>query len=132
MGIFDVTTQVKSHNIEKKDEIITLLKETLSKQSIDTETQKNQLFFKKFKAPKNLLPYDLKVTTENAKESFSLNFEAELLNVWILVILIVLSIFFTYGIGVILVIIFAYLQKLTATKYIENSFEKIKKEVTQE
>lgn len=132
MGIFDVTTRVKSHNIEKKDEIITLLKETLSKQSIDTETQKNQLFFKKFKAPKNLLPYNLKMTIENTKESFSINFEAELLNVWILVIFIVLSIFFTYGIGVILVIVFAYLQKLTATKYIENSFEKIKKEVTQE
>jgi len=132
MGIFDISVNLKSHNMDKKDKIINSLKERFENRSKELETNSDFLLFKKFKAPKNLLPYDLKMEIINSKESFSLNFEGELLNVWILVILIVLSIFFTYGIGIALIIVFAYLQKLVAKKYIEDCFEKSKKEFTQE
>lgn len=130
MGIFDISTQLKSHNTEKKEEIINLLKERFKENSASIEETKNSLVFKKFKGKKVLLNYDLKIDINSSKESFSLDIEGELQNAWILVILIVFSIIFTYGIGVILVIAFAFLQKLTATKFIEESFEKIKKEIS--
>lgn len=130
MGIFDISTQLKSHNTEKKEEIINLLKERFKENSASIEETKNSLVFKKFKGKKVLLNYDLKIDINSSKESFSLDIEGELQNAWILVILIVFSIIFTYGIGVILVIAFTFLQKLTATKFIEESFEKIKKEIS--
>lgn len=130
MGIFDISTQLKSHNTEKKEEILNLLKERFKENSASIEETKNSLVFKKFKGKKVLLNYDLKIDINSSKESFSLDIEGELQNAWILVILIVFSIIFTYGIGVILVIAFAFLQKLTATKFIEESFEKIKKEIS--
>lgn len=129
MGIFDISTQQKSHNIEKNEQIINKLKVDFESLSSDFESNNNLYIFKNFKAPKCLLNYDLKASIKKSKESFTIDFEGELQNAWILVILIILGILFTYGIGVALVAAFAYLQKLTATKYIENTFENIKKEI---
>ncbi|RXJ85631.1 hypothetical protein [Arcobacter sp. CECT 8985] len=128
MGIFDISIQQKSHNIEKKDEIINRLNDTFKTLSEEFESNNDLFVFKKFKAEKCFLSYDLKATVKKTKESFTIDFEGELQNVWILVILIVIGILVTYGIGVILIAFFAYLQKKSSTKYIENTFEKIKKE----
>ncbi|WP_320035846.1 hypothetical protein [Halarcobacter sp.] len=132
MGIFDISTQQKSHNIEKKDEIINNLINTFEPISEEFESNNNLYIFKKFKAEKTFLSYDLKATVRESKESFAIDFEGELQNAWILVILIVLGILLTYGIGVILVAAFAYLQKKSSTKYIETTFEKLKKETSSE
>ncbi|XOB62500.1 hypothetical protein ACMC56_01510 [Campylobacterota bacterium DY0563] len=132
MGIFDISTQQKSHNIEKKDEIINNLINTFEPISEEFESNNNLYIFKKFKAEKTFLSYDLKATVRDSKESFTIDFEGELQNAWILVILIVLGILLTYGIGVILVAVFAYLQKKSSTKYIEITFEKLKKETSSE
>ena len=132
MGIFDISTQKKSHNIEKKEEIINNLNEKFKAISDEYESNNNLFIFKKFKAEKSFLSYDLKVTVKESKESFTIDFEGELQNVWVLVLLIVLGILFTYGIGVILVAAFAYLQKKSSTKFIETSFEQIKKDISSE
>lgn len=132
MGIFDISTQQKSHNIEKKDEIINSLNETFKPLCAEFESNNDLFVFKKFKAEKCFLSYDLKASVKESKESFTIDFEGELQNVWILVLLIVLGILFTYGIGVIVVAAFAYLQKKSSTKYIENSFGKIKKDISSE
>ncbi|QKF80790.1 hypothetical protein [Halarcobacter ebronensis] len=132
MGIFDISTQQKSYKIEKKDEVVKLLKEKLSTFSKETESTKSQLIFRKFKPSNLYLYYDLIVDIKAEKESFTLSFEGELQNVWILVVLIVLGILFTYGFGLIIVVLFTFLQKKVATKYIESTFEEIKKEINKE
>ncbi|RXJ67997.1 hypothetical protein CRV08_09315 [Halarcobacter ebronensis] len=132
MGIFDISTQQKSYKIEKKDEVVKLLKEKLFTFSKETESTKSQLTFRKFKPSNVYLYYDLIVDIKAEKESFTLSFEGELQNIWILVVLIVLGILFTYGFGLIIVVLFTFLQKKVATKYIESTFEEIKKEINKE
>ena len=128
MGIFDISTKQKSFSVEKKEQIIALLTKEFSQVSQKTSSSKNQLNFKNF-SPKNVyLNYDLVVNIESSSDTFTLNFEGELQNLWILVILIILGILFTYGFGLIVIVLFVFLQKKVATKYIENSFEKSKKE----
>lgn len=126
MGLFDI--QIKKDIQTQKDEVINYLENKLTPFSKDTTISEKTLFFKGFKPKSSLLTYDLNIDIEKSKKSISLNIFGELLHVWILVILIVTGILFTYGIGVILVIVFVFYQKITATKYLNNLLDNIPKE----
>lgn len=52
MGIFDISTQQKSHNIEKKDEIVNRLIDTFQPLCEELESNNDLYIFKKFKAEK--------------------------------------------------------------------------------
>lgn len=126
MGLFDI--QIKKDIQTQKDEVINYLENKLTPFSKDTTISEKTLFFKGFKPKSSLLTYDLNIDIEKSKKSISLNIFGELLHVWILVILVVTGILFTYGIGVILVIVFVFYQKITATKYLNNFLDNIPKE----
>jgi len=121
MGFFDLSINKKLDS--NKKEIIEKLKKNFSPLSDESTLEKDTLTFKNFKAKKTLLTYDLCIEIESSKNSISLNIFGELLNVWILVVLILLGILFTYGFGVIILVLFVYFQKLTATKYINKILE---------
>lgn len=125
MGIFDIT--IKKDLEKNKDVLIEELKKKFTPLSEETSVEKNHLFFKAFKPEGTLLTYDLKVDISTSKKSISLNIFGELLNVWIMVIIIVVGILFTYGIGVILLIAFVYYQKTVGTKFVNKILDSIKK-----
>lgn len=126
MGLFDI--QIKKDIQTQKDEVINYLENKLTPFSKDSTISNNTLFFKGFKPKSSLLTYDLNIDIEKSKRCISLNIFGELLYVWILVILVVTGILFTYGIGVILVIIYVFYQKTVTTKYLNNLLDNIPKE----
>ncbi len=127
MGFFDI--HIKKDLETKKDEVIKYLENKLNPFCKDSTISEKTLFFKGFKPKSSLLTYDLNIDIEKSKKSISLNIFGELLHVWILVILVVTGILFTYGIGVILVILFVFYQKTLATKYINKLLDNIPKEI---
>lgn len=115
MGIFDIHIK----KVEKQEkEILLKIEELIKPNSKETELVASLLLAKNFKIKNSLLSYDLKIdSTKN-----SLIIEGELKEVLVLTILILLSILFTYGIGVILVVLYTYYQKIKATKYLEKIY----------
>ncbi len=126
MGLFDI--QIKKDIQTQKDEVTKYLENKLTPFCKDSTISNKTLFFKGFKPKSSLLTYDLNIDIEKSKRCISLNIFGELLHVWILVILVVTGILFTYGIGVILVIIYAFYQKTVTTKYLNNLLDNIPKE----
>jgi hypothetical protein len=116
MGIFDVTINKQLET--NKDQLIESLKKKLSPLSEESKIDKSTLFFKSFKAEGTLLTYDLNIEIDASKKSLNLNIFGELLNVWIMIVIIVLGILFTYGIGVILLVLFVFYQKRVTRKYL--------------
>lgn len=123
MGFFDIHFEKELKT--SKEEVINLLKTKITPFSKESNAPKNSLIFKNFKQDHSLLQYDLKVDINESKKYISLNIYGELLNVWILVIFIVLSILFTYGIGVILIIAYTYYQKKVSVKFLDKIFEEL-------
>ena len=121
MGFFDVSMN-KEVKVSK-EEILTYLKKEFTPLCNETTIENKSILFQNFKAKGTLLTYDLNINIEKTKDRQLLEIDGELLNVWILVIIIVLGILFTYGIGVILIVGFAYYQKVAATKYINKILE---------
>lgn len=123
MGLFDVSIN-KELQITK-DELLSQLKTKFTSSSDETILEKNSLVFKNFKAQGTLLTYDLSIEVTPSKNSISLNIFGELLNVWIMVVIIVAGILFTYGLGVILLVAFVYYQKVVVTKYINKTLDSL-------
>lgn len=128
MGFFDV--DLKKELSAPKIESIDFLEKKLSPFSKEIKIEKNSLILKNFKLDRSLLQYDLKIDFTESKKCISLNIYGELLNLWILVILIVTGIMFTYGIGVIIIIAYTYYQKRVTSKYIESIINKLNKNMS--
>lgn len=126
MGFFDI--HIKKDLETQKDEVVKYLENKLTPFCKDSTFSDTTLFFKSFKPESSLLTFDLNIDIEKSKKSLSLNIFGELLHVWILAILVVTGILFTYGVGVILVIVFVYYQKTVATKYLNNLLDNIPKD----
>lgn len=123
MGLFDINIR-KEIQVDK-DKLIKQLEQELTLSSEELNIEKNTLLFKNFKPKGTFVNYDLNINLEKSKNSISLDIFGELLNVWIFVIIIVLGILFTYGIGVIIIVLFVYYQKIVATKYLNKFLEDI-------
>jgi len=118
MGFFDVDFEKELN--APKIETLDFLEKKLTPFSKEKEKGKKFLILKNFKLNRSLLQYDLNINFIESKKCHSLNIYGELQNLWILVILIVTGIMFTYGIGVIIVIAYTYYQKRTTSKFIES------------
>lgn len=114
MGIFDI--HIKKDEKQNKENL-SKLEDEIKQNAKETILSKNILEAKNFKVKNSLLSYDLKIDLTNN----SLVLEGELKEVLILTILVILSILFTYGVGVILVIAYTYYQKLNTSKYLEKT-----------
>lgn len=116
MGIFDL--HIKKE-IETKEQTNSL-EEFIKANSKEFNPLKEGFKAKKFKPKGSLLSYD--ISSSKTKKEFTL--EGILNEVLILTILVVLSILFTYGAGVIIVVIYTYYQKRKINKLLEDKLIK--------
>ena len=124
MGIFDLAIRNELNSKKTKQEILNTIKDNVkdfSKEDVIIENEKLSLIG--FKS--SILKYNLSIDLDKSNSKYKVIIDGELQQFYILIflVLIILSILFTYGIGVIIVIVFAYLQKLSTTKFV-NSFLK--------
>ncbi|MGM0519104.1 MAG: hypothetical protein ACQERD_05640 [Campylobacterota bacterium] len=125
MGLFDIKLQKKITLKSSKDEFINTINNKLQQErSYEYQKESSSLSIDKLHLD-TLLKYNFKLNIEKKQGHYFLNIDAILHDTLILTILIILAILLTYGIGVIFVVGFAYLQKRKATRYLETIIDKI-------
>lgn len=130
MGLFDISIKKELPSTLSKQEFLEELKTSLIQdKEYETKLDKSSLEIEKLHLD-TLLKYNCKITLEKQKKATSFHLEGQLHDTLVLTILIILAILLTYGIGVVLVILYTYLQKKKATKFINevlDKYETIKK-----
>lgn len=126
MGLFDIGIREELYSKKSKEEILNTIQDSVkdfSKEDVDFE--KGKLLLEGFKA--SILKYNLSIDLEKSNSKYILTIDGELQQFYVLIFLalIILSILFTYGIGVILIIAFAFLQKRSSTKFINSLIKDI-------
>ena len=120
MGLFDVSIKNKLKKDTVHKDFFEFMKKKFLKEKDYEVLQDNQSIEIKKLHLDTLLKYNTKVEIDSSKKEKEVIVEAELADTLILTVLVLLGILFTYGIGVILVVVFTYLQKKKATKYLET------------
>lgn len=126
MGLFDVGIKKKLTSKKSKEEILNTIKDEIKDFSEEKVNIKEEnLSLVGFKS--SILKYNLSINLDKSNLGHELIIDGELQQfyVWILIILVIVSILFTYGIGVILVVAFTYLQKQSSTKFINDLLKDI-------
>jgi len=126
MGLFDVAIREKLNSKKSKEDILNNIKDSVKKFSNeDVIIKKENLTLVGFKS--SILKYNLSVDLYNSNSGYDINIDGELQQFYVLIllVLIIFSILFTYGMGVIFVVVFAFLQKQSSTKFINSLLEKI-------
>ena len=117
MGLFDIQISKELEN----DKTVDYLEKTLQKYSNETiSREKDTLVLDKFQGEKSFLKYNLNAKKDKFQGKDFLVIDGELQNVWLFVILVILSILLTKGIGILPVILFVYYQKSVNTKFIKE------------
>lgn len=128
MGMFDVEFHENLNLKEGNSNLFEFIKKQfLKNKNYEIKIEKDSLNIEKLQLG-SLLRYKLNITTStNKKEKTSQAIiTAELQDTLILTIFIVLAIAFTYGLGIIPIIMFTYFQKVKATKYLKELLENYK------
>lgn len=128
MGMFDVEFHENLNLKEGNSNLFEFFKKQFSKnKNYEIKIEKDSLNIEKLQLG-SLLRYKLNITTStNKKEKTSQAIiTAELQDTLILTIFIILAIAFTYGLGIIPIIMFTYFQKVKATKYLKELLENYK------
>jgi len=132
MGLFDVVLQKELKAKKSKEEILDLIKtELLPNSKKEPSFENGILCFENFRAPTSLLKYNLTLNLEKSNNKYNLTVNGELQQVLIILFVIIFSILFTYGFGVILVVAVAFLQKKFAEKYLTKIIEELDLVATQ-
>ena len=118
MSLFNVSIKEKLKR-DKNDFLDSLYTKILDNKEYESTKEKTT-----FKVEKCKLSTILRFNTKVTIESNEIIAEAELHDTIFLTIFIVLAILFTYGIGVILIVAFAYLQKRKANIYLQDLISK--------
>ncbi|MFY9089636.1 hypothetical protein [Arcobacter aquimarinus] len=128
MGMFDVEFHENLNLKEGNSNLFEFIKKQfLKNKNYEIKIEKDSLNIEKLQLG-SLLRYKLNITTStNKKEKTSQAIiTAELQDTLILTIFIILAIAFTYGLGIIPIIMFTYFQKVKATKYLKELLENYK------
>ncbi len=126
MGLFDVILEKELKAKKSKEEILGLIKTELSNDSKKEPSFENGILsVENFRAPTSLLKYNLSINLEKSDNKYNLTVNGELQQVIIMLFIIIFSILFTYGLGVILVVVVAFLQKKFAEKYLTKIIEEL-------
>jgi len=126
MGLFDIGIRKEISSQKSKEEVFNSIENEIKDFSEEKASNEDGTFIlNNFKS--SILKYNLSINLEKSPKGYHLAIDGELQQffVLILVALIILSILFTVGIGVIFVVGFAYLQKHFATKLINSLIEDI-------
>lgn len=116
MGFFDMSV---THKCKSQKEVIVLkekVKSIIKHNGFEETTIDNQTFIENYSAPKALLKYNLSFH----EEKNDLIIQGELQQTLLLAILIIFAILLTYGIGVILVVGYAYYQRIFTSKVLKQ------------
>lgn len=120
MGLFDIGIR-KEISLKKNSEPLNLLKDKISNDSKEpVSIENNKLLLNNFKPKGVFLKFNLESQIVAEGKKSILVIDGELQQVLLIVVLIVLSILFTYGLGLILIVGFTYFQKHQATKYLNH------------
>ena len=120
MGLFDVSIKNKLKKDISNNDFLGFMKKNILKQK-DYETQQDNHSIEFIKCHLNtFLKYNTKIELDSSKHEKEITIQAELADTLILTVLIVLAILLTYGFGVIVVVVFTYLQKKKAAHYLET------------
>lgn len=126
MGLFDIGIRKELTSKKSKEEIFNAIESKIKGYSKETPLLENEtLILDKFQS--SLLKYDLTIQLEKSNKGFNLAIDGELLQFYVLIFvaLIIGGILFTYGIAIIFVVGFAYLQKHLSTKFINALLEEL-------
>jgi len=132
MGLFDVVLQKELKIKKSKEELLTLIKAELSNSSKNKPSFENGILcLDNFRAPTSILKYNLSANLEKTNDKYHLTVNGELQQVVIILFVILFSILYTYGLGVILVVAFTFFQKKFAEKYLTKTIEELELVTTQ-
>lgn len=120
MGLFDISIKKQMKLKNSKEHFYEFMKKKLTKErEYETKLENNTLNIEKCHLD-TLLKYNTQIQIIKIKNENELIINGELHDTLILTILIILAILLTYGIGVILVVAYAYLQKKKASIFLEK------------
>lgn len=120
MGLFDISIKKQMKLKNSKEHFYEFMKKKLTKErEYETKLENNTLNIEKCHLD-TLLKYNTQIQITKSKNEDELIINGELHDTLILTILIILAILLTYGIGVILVVAYAYLQKKKASIFLEK------------
>ncbi|WP_072679635.1 hypothetical protein [Arcobacter sp. LA11] len=126
MGLFDVGIRKEISSQKNKEEVLQSIKNSIEEYSQETSNIENgTIILNNFKY--SILKYNLSINLNKSNKDFDLSIDGELQQFYVLILvaLIILSILFTFGIGVIFVVAFAYLQKSSTSKVLNSFIQKI-------
>lgn len=126
MGLFDVVIREEITSQKSKKEISKVLEDKIKVYSDEqVSTKDDVIILNSFKS--SILKYNLSINLDKSNKGFNVAIDGELQQFYILIFLalIILSILFTFGIGVIFVVVFAFLQKRSTTKVINSLLKDI-------
>lgn len=120
MGLFDISIKKQMKLRNSKEHFYEFMKKKLTKKKeYEPKLENNTLNIEKCHLD-TLLKYNTQIQITKSKNEDELIINGELHDTLILTILIILAILLTYGIGVILVVAYAYLQKKKASIFLEK------------
>lgn len=120
MGMFDISLENKIKPQNSKQDLLTFIQKRLNTdKKYEITIEKNTLSIQKVHID-SLLKYNLNAQIKSDKKESQIIINAELHDTLILTILIILAILLTYGIGVVFVVAFTYMQRRKGTKYLES------------
>lgn len=125
MGLFDVGIR-KEISLQNKEKLLKSIKKNINNYSQESSRiEEGTLILNSFK--NSILKYNLSINLDKSNNNLMLSIDGELQQFYVLILLglIILSILFTSGIGVIFVVIFAFLQKQSTTKFINSLLKDI-------
>lgn len=128
MGLFDIGIRKEISSKKSKEDLFNSIEKSIKDFSKEKpKTEDGTLILNDFKS--SILKYNLSINLEKSSKGYNLSIDGELQQFFVLILvgLIILSIVVTMGMGVILVVAFAYLQKHFATKLINSFIEDIDK-----
>ncbi|RXJ91799.1 hypothetical protein CRV01_01530 [Arcobacter sp. CECT 8983] len=114
MSLFNVSIK-QTLKRDNKELLDSLYAQLLKNQNCESIKGNNSFEIQKCKL-NTILRFNTKVTLDSKE----VQVDAELHDTLLLTILVVLAILLTYGIGVILIVVFAYLQKRKAEAYLKD------------
>lgn len=120
MGLFDISIKKQMKLKNSKEHFYEFMKKKLTKEKeYETKLENNTLSIEKCHLD-TLLKYNTTINISKIKDENELIINGELHDTLILTILIILAILLTYGLGVILVVAYTYLQKKKGTIFLEK------------
>lgn len=126
MGLFDVNIRKELKTQKNIDEVQTLIKENISEYSNElAKVEGNSISLDGFKS--SILKYNITATLQKSNQGFTLVLDGEIQQFYVLIlfVLIIVGILFTFGIAIIFIVAFAYLQKQSTKKFIDSLLDKL-------